>query len=473
MLRKAAGAEEKERHRARSWLESGSFMKVVVLSGSRQKNCTLKDVAGGFGTVFTVGRSPFARLLEIAKRRIASIPNITLAYLHAILVSHGAEVRVLDVRSLDELEPADLYLIASSIVDCTFEREIGLQARRRFGSRIGYFGAFAATVPEFFSDAADFIVKEEIENIAPALARGEMPTGVVSAGFVADLNSLPFPRWDQFDIQRFRYQIITSRGATLPMLGSRGCPYTCSYCPYLVNSKYRVRSPENIVDEIEHLVGRYGIRGISFRDPNLTYGKARAREFAELLLRRGLNVRWSMEARTDRLDPELVNLLHRAGLRSVEVGIESSDDRILRANLRKAISRTHQERVIEHCHKLGIRVIANYTLGLPNDTVGGVLDTIRYAKKLNTFAIQFTVTTPYPGTSFYRNVQSRIFDRNWEHFNGWTSVYHHPAIPPEELHRLREFAYVTYHLRPRYIWRFLRSTLLHALLFPDPELSEA
>ncbi len=446
-------------------------MKIVVLSASCQKNCTLKDVAGGFGTVFTVGKSPFARLLEVAKRRIASIPNITLAYLHSILEAHGAHVRVLDVRRLDQLEPADLYLIASSIVDCSFELEIGLQARRAYGSRIGYFGAFAAAVPEFYAPAADFVVKDEVENIAPSLARGEIPTGEVSAGFVEDLNALPFPNWDQFDIGRYRYQIITNRGATLPMLGSRGCPYTCNYCPYLVNSRYRSRTPESIVGEIEYLIRRYGIRGISFRDPNLTYSKKRAGALAELILSRGLKVYWSMEARTDRLDPELITVLHRAGLRSVEVGVESADEKMLRTNLRKATPKAHQELVIEHCHKLGIRVIANYTLGLPNDTVGGIMDTIRYAKKLNTFAIQFTVTTPYPGTQFFRNVQHMIFDRNWEHFNGWTSVFRHPTIAPEELHRLREFAYVSYHLRPRYIWRFLQSTLLHPLLFPDPELS--
>jgi radical SAM superfamily enzyme YgiQ (UPF0313 family) len=448
-------------------------MKIIVLSGSRQKNCTLKDVAGGFGTVFTVGNSPFARLLEIAKRRVASVPNITLAYLHSILEMHGAEVKILEVRRLDQLEPADLYLIASSIVDCTFEREIGLEARHRFSSKVGYFGVFAATVPDFFADAADFIVQDEIENLAPDLARGHIPSGVVSAGFIEDLNALPHPNWDQFDIRRFRYQIITSRGVTLPMLGSRGCPYTCNYCPYLVNSRYRVRSPQSIVAEIEDLAGRYGIRGVTFRDPNLTYDKERVREFAELLLRRGLDVRWGMEARTDRLDPELITLLHRAGLRSVEVGIESANEDILRANLRKAIPKTHQERVIEHCHRLGIRVIANYTFGLPNDSAGGVLDTIRYAKKLNTFAIQFTVTTPYPGTQFFRNVQGKIFDHDWEHFNGWTSVFHHPTISPQELHRLREFAYVSYHLRLRYVWRFLQSTLLHPFLFPDPEISRA
>jgi radical SAM superfamily enzyme YgiQ (UPF0313 family) len=446
-------------------------MKIVVLSASRQKNCTLKDVAGGFGTVFTVGSSPFAKLLEIAKRRIAAIPNITLAYLDSILSAHGAQVKVLDVRGLDQLEPADLYLISSSIVDCSFEREIGFEVRRRFGAKVGYFGTFAATVPEFFAEAADFTVQEEIENIAPALARGELPTGIAAAGFVQNLDALPFPKWDQFDVRRYKYQIITSQGITLPMLGSRGCPYTCNYCPYLVNSRYRVRSPENIVDEIDYLVRAYGIKGITFRDPNLTIDRERAREFAEALISRRLSVRWSMEARTDRLDTELIDLLYRAGLRSVEVGVESSDERTLKWNHRRAIPKDHQEQIIGHCHRRGIRVIANYTLGLPNDTVDGILDTIRYAKMLNTFAIQFTVTTPYPGTQFYENVKHLLSDKDWERFNGWTSVYRHPCISAEELHRLREFAYVTYHLRPRYVWRFLKSTLLYPFFFPEPQTS--
>lgn len=446
-------------------------MKIVVLSASRQTNCTLKDVAGGFGTVFTVGKSPFAKLLEFAKRRIAAIPNITLAYLDSILSAHGAEVQVMDVRKSDQLVPADLYLIASSIVDCNFEREIGIEVKRRFGSKVGYFGTFASSVPDFFSGAADFVVREEIENIAPSIARGNIPEGIISAGFVQDLDTLPFPKWDQFDIRKFRYQIITGKGITLPMLGSRGCPYTCNYCPYLVNSCYRVRSAESIVDEIRYLSAKYNIRGISFRDPNLTFNKKRAHEFADLLLRYNLDVRWSMEARTDRLDPELLELLYQAGLRSIEVGVESANQQTLRGNKRKAIPRTQQERIIECCHKLGIRVIANYTLGLPNDTVDGIQDTIQYAKKLNTFAIQFTVTTPYPGTQFYETVRHEIFEKDWERFNGWTSVYNHAAVSSEELHRLREFAYVSYHLRPRYVWRFLQSTILYPFFFPEPRTS--
>jgi len=178
-----------------------------------------------------------------------------------------------------------------------------------------------------------------------------------------------------------------------------------------------------------------------------------------------------MEARTDRLSPDLLQLLFRAGLRSIEVGIESSNPQVLRQNGRVAIARDQQELIIDHCHKLGVRVIANYTFGLPSDTIEGIRETIRYAKKLNTFAIQFTVTTPYPGTQFYENVKHDIFERDWERFNGWNSVYHHPSISPEDLHKLRELAYVSYHLRPRYVWRFLQSTILHPLLFPDFQVS--
>ncbi|MBM3790051.1 MAG: radical SAM protein, partial [Acidobacteria bacterium] len=401
-------------------------MKIAVVTASRQRNCTLKDVAGGFGTVFTVGNSPFARLLEIAKRRIAAIPNITLAYLASLLQAEGVQVRILDVRDMGRLEPADLYLIASSIVDCRFERRIAVEARRRFGSIVGFFGTFAAAVPEFYLEAADFVVQEEIENIAVSIARGSIPRGIVRAGYVQELDSLPFPDWSQFNVSRFRYQIITNRGITLPMLGSRGCPYGCNYCPYLVNSRYRVRSIDGIIEEIEYLWRRYGIRGVSFRDPNFTCDRDRARRFAEAVLRRDIRIRWSMEARTDRLDTELLHLLYRAGLRSVEVGVESASPETLRGNKRKATAKEHQEGIIDQCHRLGVRVIANYTLGLPNDTHEGIRDTIRYAKKLNSFAIQFTVTTPYPGTEFYRNVRQRIFETDWERFNGWTSVYRHP-----------------------------------------------
>jgi radical SAM superfamily enzyme YgiQ (UPF0313 family) len=220
------------------------------------------------------------------------------------------------------------------------------------------------------------------------------------------------------------------------------------------------------VEEIEYLTRKYGVRGISFRDPVFTFHRNRSLEIADLIQKKGLDIRFGIEARTDKLDEELLRHLYRAGLRSVEIGIESANESILRENLRKAPGKAQQERIVSICHSLGIRVIGNYILGLSNDTVEGIQQTIAYAKKLNTFAIQFTVTTPYPGTRFYESVKNQIVETDWEKFNGWTNVYQHPSISPGTLHGLRERAYVSYHLRPRYVWRFLISTLLRNIPLP-------
>jgi radical SAM superfamily enzyme YgiQ (UPF0313 family) len=388
---------------------------------------------------------------------------VTTAYLDSILTAQGAEV----VIKHNALEPADLYLISSSITDCTLEKKLGEQARRQFGSKVGYFGTFAAAVPEFYQDTADFIVKGEIENLAPQVAQGHIPSGITEAGFVTDLNRLPFPTWNQFQLRKYKYSIVTARGITLPMLSSRGCPYTCGYCPYLVNARYRVRCPENVVDEIQYLVKQYGVRGISFRDPMFTFYRNRTLEIADRILQKGLAIRFGIETRTDKVDEELLRHLYRAGLRSIEIGIESANEEMLLENLRKAPGKEQQEKVIDLCHRLGIRVIANYILGLSNDTVEGVRKTIAYAKKLNTFAIQFTVTTPYPGTLLYESLKEHIFEEDWEQFNGWTNVYTHPTMTSEQLHRLREEAYVSYHLRPRYVWRFLISTVFRGIPLPE------
>lgn len=435
-------------------------MKVALIHAERHAGCTLKDVAGGFGTVFRVGSSPLARVLEAAKRHVAALPNVALAYLHALFHREGASVDVRTVRSVEDLAPADLVLVASSITDCHLEREVLDRARVHFGARTGVFGAFAAAVPEFYAGHADFVVRQEIEPLVPALARGDIPTGVVDGNFVEDLDALPFPRWDGFDVRRFRYRVITRRGVTLPVLGSRGCAYRCDYCPYLVNARFRTRTVASLVAEIAHLNGRYGARGISFRDPLRLFDAAEARAFGDALLSRGLDVRFSMECRADRLDEDLLDLLRRAGLRSLEIGVESADPETVAARGRRPPSIEHLERIVRHCHRIGVRVIANYLFGLPNDDASGMEATARYARRLNTFAVQFTVATPYPGTTLHTEVEDRIFESDWERFDGWTNVWRHPTMTPEEIHRARERAYVRYHFRPAYAWRFLRQTLL-------------
>lgn len=457
-------------------------MRVAVVTAGRRRACTLKDVAGGFGTAFRVGDSPFARLLERAKSRLVALPPVVLATLHRMLADGGADVLVGEVDRPGALPDVELCLLSSSIVDCELEREVAARARAR-GAHVLVFGTFAAEVPEVYAHVADGVVRGDVEALVPALLAGERPRGVVEAGFVEDLDALPLPRWDAFDVSRFRYGLVTRRGVTLPIQGGRGCAYGCDYCPYLVRSRYRTRSVESLVDEIAYLARTYGARGLSFRDPLRLFDEDEAARLADGLARADVDVRFSMEARTDRLSPAILDHLVRAGLRCLEVGIESRDRGLLEAHRRGPPGVEQQEAILAHCHRRGVRVIANFVLGLPEDTERGMRETIRYARRLNTVAVQFTVATPYPGTALYRQVADRLLGANgqraagllapadWERFDGWTSVFEHPAMSAAAIHALREHAYVGYHLRPRYLWRLVRSLVLDELADRRPRVA--
>ena len=426
-----------------------------------QDRCTLKDVAGGFGTAFQVGTSPGARLLEYAKKRIAHLPPITVAYLVSMFEERGWDV---DIASGPpgpgrRIAPADLFLVYSSITDCQGELQLIEDIKTRYPSaKVGVYGTMASMVPDHYDGWADFVVKGEVEAAVDDIATGQL-SGLYTAGFLKDIDELPYPAWYRFPYDTYRYSIVTPRGITLPMLSARGCAYTCGYCPYTVNAKFRERDPEAILDEIYYNVHRYGMHGISFRDPLFNLREDRVRAFADALLAADLNVYFSMEARTDRMTTDLIEVLHRSGMRAIEFGIDSVDTSLLKTNKRKPPDQAHQEEIIETCHRLGVRVIANFCFGLPGDDPDKIRRTMDYAERLNTFAIQFTVSTPYPGTKLYHQVKDEIFDWNYENWNGWTNVYRHESLTPGQLHALREEAYVGYHFRPRYAWRFLQQTL--------------
>ncbi|MCA9581879.1 MAG: radical SAM protein [Myxococcales bacterium] len=432
-------------------------MRIALITVYSHRECTLKDVAGGFGTVFRIGSSPFARWLEAAKGRITRLPSPILGYLAALAKQAGHDVRTYDLRrgnaGQDPVPDADLAIVLSSMVDAPSEREVLADLRAR-GTPTICVGSFASARPSYFSSVADTVVLGEPENLGPSLF-DRRPRGIVQAGFVDDLDELPFPRWDEFPFGQYRYALLSHGAPTLPVSGVRGCAFGCGYCPFRVTSKFRQRKPERVTDEVRYLKTRYGARGISFRDPLFNLDKERVLELADRLT--PLNVRFSAEMRADRIDEESLVALQRAGLRSMEIGVESVNVDMLRAEKRSPPSITQVEEVVSLAKGLGIRVIANFVMGLPEDTEPQIRETVAWAKRLNPFAVQFTVATPYPGTTLEDRVT--LTRRDPASYTGWEPVFIHPTLRPERLRELREWAYVSFHRRPRYI----RSFAGHAL----------
>jgi len=423
---------------------------VEVQSGRRE--CINRDFMAGYGWAFNVGRSWRARLIQTAKRFGERVPLMSYGYLSAFFRRAGHEVTVGSHVPQD----ADLAIIQSSMVEHGAELRTAREIRRTSRAAIGFVGPFAGAYPELYEPDADFIIKGEPEAWGERLANGEFPSGVVNGEAKFKADALPFPDWSPFPVRSYSYLPALHQRPFLPVLSSRGCTFSCSYCPYPVFYNWNKRSAENVVAEIRQLVDRYQIRGLLFRDPLFTADRKRVMAICEGMLSAGLKLRWACETRLDLLDERLLDLMYRAGLRVLNVAVESSDEAVLAGVKRKNAAYQHQEAIIRHCDRTGIRVTVFYVLGLPEDTEETIHRTIRHAKHLNTHVAQFFVCTPFPGTAFYESLKPRIFETKWERFDCYTPTFHHDHLQPEQILRLKEWAYCSYYYRPRWLLSFAR-----------------
>lgn len=423
-------------------------MRVALVSVYSHPGCTLKDVAGGFGTRFEVGSSIGARMLEHAKTRVAVLPPLVLGYLSAQLRAAGHEVTVHDLKPEAPLPDVDAAIVLSSITDATAEARV-CERLRDEGVRTIVVGVYASARPAHYADVADAVLVGEPEALGAALLDA---SGVTEVGQVADLDALPFPDWEPFPVDRYRYAFL--RGRTLPVGSARGCAYGCGYCPWRVTARFRERSPERVGAEIARLKARFRVRSIAFRDPLFNLNRERVRGLARAIRPHG--VRFSAEMRADRLDEPLLRELRDAGLRSLEIGVESANRAMLAREKRKPPSHERIAHVVRTAQRLGVRVICNYVLGLPGDDEETIRATVAWAKELDSFAVQFTVATPYPGTSLEPEARTRSLSVLPDDHTGFRPTFRHPKLSPERLAQLREWAYVSYHFRPRYALRFAR-----------------
>jgi radical SAM superfamily enzyme YgiQ (UPF0313 family) len=160
----------------------------------------------------------------------------------------------------------------------------------------------------------------------------------------------------------------------------------------------------------------------------------------------------------DSLDRDLLTAMRSAGLRSINLGIEAFDDRVMELSKRKAVDREHQNDIVAFCDRIGIKVTAFYMIGLPGDTPATVRRTMDYARKLNTHLAQMTISTPYPGTGYYDEMAEKnlLLTDDFQQYDINHLVFRHESFSPRELHRLKERFYREYYLRPSYLGMFLK-----------------
>ena len=214
---------------------------------------------------------------------------------------------------------------------------------------------------------------------------------------VKDLDSLPFPARHLL-LNKERYLPNAFGG----MIASRGCPYNCIYCcsPTIWNKKIRYRSPNNIIDEILYTKSQYGTKNFFFEDDCFTLNRALVKKLCKMLIRLKLDIKWGCLTRADLIDEDLLKIMKEAGLYLVEIGIETGSSQTLK-DIRKKETLDELAFPRELCDKYDILFEALCMFGFPWESEEDMFRTVRFAKSLSPFRIEYSFVTPYPSTALY------------------------------------------------------------------------
>ena len=236
---------------------------------------------------------------------------------------------------------------------------------------------------------------------------------------ISNLDELPFPLLDSFNMERYLEGGLKSgsaigSGGVLragTVLGSRGCPYGCTFC---ASQKFwgraiKFRSVKNIVDEIEYLQAKYRLDKVNFQDDTINIPQSRAVEICDEIIKRGLNKKLQfyslMRANTNFVSPELFKKMKEANFVQVSLGIESASPKVLKA-MQKDLSPVEAHNAIKMARKAKIpSVTGNFMVGNWDESLLDVLKTW-YFVLVNNIEPLFWICTPYPGTEFYRRLVS-------------------------------------------------------------------
>lgn len=270
--------------------------------------------------------------------------------------------------------------------------------------------------------------------------------------FIKDLDKLPFPARHLVDNNLFKRPDNNKVQAVIKV--SRGCPHHCFFClaTPVSGSKVRMRSPENIIEEIKVCVQKYKINNFIFWSDIFNQDYEWTMDLCEKIIESGLDITWSCNTRADTVDKDMVELMYEAGCRLVSIGIESGSQYIL-DKIGKKITIEEIMRTVKLFKKYKIKIYNYFIIGLPWDNETTIEETIEFAIALNSDFVNFYTAVPLPGTRFYKFAkENNLMDDNI----CWDCAYYNPVIntmclSKERIFELHKQAVKRFYLRPKYI----------------------
>ncbi len=422
-------------------------------------------------------------------------PPLGLAYLAAVSERRGDQVRIYDgdveetplATVVHEFSPQVVGITANTTQITAAWRDAGL-VKSLCSAPVVLGGPHPTSLPEesVAKPFVDVVVRSEGEatwlELLSRFEGGDRAWDIAGITYrngegaivstpdrapipVQELDAMPFPAWHLFRLERYtNLQPTVDRvdGPSLPILTSRGCPYRCSYCSQIGPRRWRGRSVDSVVAEWRWLVRERGAAEIGVLDDSFNINRQRVLDICRRLVEEGLNrVPWIMinGIRANIADEEVLGAMKRAGCIRVAFGVESGNQAILDSVVDKHLTLDQVRAAFRAARAVGLETIGFFIVGLPGETEATMDDTIRFACELDPLVANFSIATPFPGTTMYETVkaQGRILAETWDDFVFFEGKarFEMPGLPAELVERKWKEAYRRFYLRPGRIARTL------------------
>ena len=215
---------------------------------------------------------------------------------------------------------------------------------------------------------------------------------------ISDIDTIPFPAFHLFPMERYpQHRMITSRG----------CPHECVFCNSrsIWTNKWRRRSAENIIEEIQYLVDNFSLKSFVFNDDSFNIDLKRVEKVCDYMIDKKMGIIWTTSIRADRVTPVIAEKMKKAGCYNVSIGIESANNEMLE-KIRKHTTKEKIYEGIQILRKAGLDVMGQFMIGNPGDTLETIKESIEFAKTSNLTGVEFYTALPYKDSILYDFVQA-------------------------------------------------------------------
>jgi radical SAM superfamily enzyme YgiQ (UPF0313 family) len=221
---------------------------------------------------------------------------------------------------------------------------------------------------------------------------------------IADIDQISWPDYDGFELEKSfgRSPGVSGLNSTrtLFMLGSRSCPYQCSFCFHTVGQKYRQRSLDSFFEELKYNIEKYNIDFLCVADELFSYNNDRVLEFCERI--KGYGIKWWAQFRVDSIDGEILPKIKEAGCQTMAFGLESADNTVLKS-MGKNITVEQIDHTLKKVYEAGIFFQGVFIFGDEAETYETAENTLNYYLEHREYKIDLNTITVFPGCRLYKN----------------------------------------------------------------------